>query len=59
MKSILHKTPAAYSAESCKKAIDWFEENIDITRAGSANNVLLKNLELPIPGGLKSPSDFI
>ena len=32
MKSIIHKSPAIYSTESCKKAINWFDENINIAK---------------------------
>jgi len=48
MKSIIHKSPAIYSTESCKKAINWFDENINIAKPGTAGNIILNNLELGI-----------
>ena len=56
-KSIIHKSPAIYSAESCEKAINWFEENIDEARPGGAGKHSLNNLELNIKG-LQDPSGF-
>ena len=45
-------TPAAFSRESCKKAINWFEENIDHARPGGYGDEndsnALDNLELSI-----------
>ena len=57
MKSIIHKSPAIYSAESCKKAINWFEENIDRAAPGGAGYKNLNNLELSIEG-LEERSGF-
>jgi hypothetical protein len=43
-------TPAAFPKESCKKAINWFEQNIDQARAGwyGVKGKRLNNLELSI-----------
>ena len=55
--TLCSETPAAFPRESCKKAIDWFEQNIDQALAGGhGDNGLLDNLELPIQ--LESPKDF-
>ena len=45
-------TPAAFSRESCEKAINWFEENIDQARPGcyGEERRFLNNLELSILG---------
>ena len=56
MKSIIYKYPAIYSTESCKKAINWFEENIDRAFPGEAGDNNLNNLELKIE--LKESSSF-
>ena len=48
MKSIIYKSPAIYSTESCKKAINWFEENIDKATPGIAGDKDLNNLELSV-----------
>ena len=51
-KTLCSLTPAAFSRESCEKAINWFEENIDQARPGGygdENNFnALDNLELSI-----------
>ena len=46
--TLCSNTPAAFSKESCKKAINWFEQNIDQARAGTTGGYPLNNLELPI-----------
>jgi hypothetical protein len=57
MKNIIHKSSAIYSAESCKKAINWFEENIDKATPGIAGDKDLNNLELSVEK-LEDKSDF-
>jgi len=51
-RTICSLTPTAFSRESCEKAINWFEENIDQARPGGwgekEEKVFLNNLELPI-----------
>ena len=57
--TICSLTPAAFSRESCEKAINWFEENIDQARTGGAGDGgegTLSNLELSIQ--IKSKEDF-
>jgi len=51
-------TPTAFSRESCEKAINWFEENIDQARPGTAGGGanILDNLELSIR--IESQKDF-
>jgi len=50
-------TPVAFSKESCEKAINWFEQNINQAQAGVAGiEETLNNLELSIQ--IKSKEDF-
>ena len=52
-KTLCSLTPAAFSRESCEKAINWFEENIDQARPGGhgdGGHYTLNNLELPVIG---------
>ena len=46
--NLIHKCSAAFSRESCEKAINWFEQNIDRACAGGAGAMFLNNLELTI-----------
>tara|TARA_R110000824_G_scaffold272110_1_gene460630 strand:+ start:258 stop:806 length:549 start_codon:yes stop_codon:yes gene_type:complete len=38
----------AYSKESCEKLINWFEENKNLSKKGTAGKKYLDNLEIPI-----------
>ena len=48
--TLCSNTPAAFPKESCKKAINWFEQNIDQAQAGwrGRKGKRLNNLELYI-----------
>ena len=56
--TLCSKTPAAFPRESCKKAINWFEQNIDQARPGVMGKEFppLNNLELSIR--IESGGDF-
>ena len=56
MKNQIYKSSGIYPKESCKKAINWFEENINTAQPGRAGVKVLDNLELQI--NLEQPSNF-
>jgi|TARA_Y100000034_G_C6762261_1_gene339601 hypothetical protein len=55
--TLIYKCPTAYSVESCKKAINYFEQNIGYARPGTLGaRKFLNNLELSIL--IESEKDF-